>query len=202
MKKIMIILGSVIFITLSVSAQNNSTLTDNRDSKTYKTVKIGNQWWMAENLSYKTSNSWSTSEVKEKSSFHKGNGYGKVYGRLYTYNSAKNSCPVGWHLPSSNEWIQLIDNLGGKDVAAIRLAKSYNFERKRFKIKYSGFNYQFSGLYNFYSNSLHNPDEGLYWSSTSTKDKASVYSLSEGKPKIESNDLDKKFGFSVRCIKD
>lgn len=83
---------------------NYSVFTDVRDGKTYKYIKIGAQYWMAQNLAYKTlSGSWNSwdSDIE-----------GAKYGRLYTWESAKQAVPAGWHLPSDAEWKQLEMTLG------------------------------------------------------------------------------------------
>jgi len=81
---------------------------DSRNGKTYKYAKIDKQTWMAENLNYKTGNSWCFDDLNSNCN---------KYGRLYDWNSAKNACPAGWHLPSQEEWQKLIDFAGGKDNA-------------------------------------------------------------------------------------
>ncbi|MCQ2054811.1 MAG: hypothetical protein MJY82_05915 [Fibrobacter sp.] len=78
---------------------NRGTFVDERDGRVYKYTTIGNRMWMAENLQ-------------------------KVIGSrsdLYSLIEANQSCPVGWHLPSDDEWNDLIDAVGGADSAGVRL---------------------------------------------------------------------------------
>jgi uncharacterized protein (TIGR02145 family) len=87
-----------------VSQETMKTLSDTRDGKTYKLVKIGNQIWMAENLAFNYgSGCWAYD-----------NNLSNVtkYGYLYNWETAKNVCPAGWHLPSDDEWKHLEKHLG------------------------------------------------------------------------------------------
>lgn len=105
------------------------SFTDSRDGYVYKTVKIGNQVWMAENLRYLPSvvgpetvsdetpyyyvydyNGTNVSEAKATANY-------KTYGVLYNWHAAVEACPPGWHLPTTTEWYELIEYLGGEDVA-------------------------------------------------------------------------------------
>ncbi|WP_290762436.1 fibrobacter succinogenes major paralogous domain-containing protein [Fibrobacter sp. UBA4297] len=87
---------------------NEGVLTDSRDGKEYKTVQIGQQVWMAENLNYKAKGSMCPDNNPSNCT---------KYGRLYDWSMAKRSCPAGWHLPNTDEIETLVNLLGGKSVA-------------------------------------------------------------------------------------
>lgn len=144
--------GSSNSVTLADPCKTNAgdnceyeTLADNRDGKTYKTVKIGSQWWMAQNLDYETESS---------SCYNNADSNCTTYGRLYTWAAAMDSvgafgtkgkgcgfrtkcspvppvrgiCPEGWHLPDQAEWETLFEAVGGKSTAAkeLRSATGWN----------------------------------------------------------------------------
>jgi len=85
------------------------SIIDARDKIAYKTTKIGNQNWMAENLNHNANGSKC---YKDKDY------YCKRDGRLYDLSTAKTACPAGWHLPSDAEWSALGNAVGGKTAAA------------------------------------------------------------------------------------
>jgi uncharacterized protein (TIGR02145 family) len=108
-----------------------STFTDSRDGKTYKTVKIGNQEWMAENLAYLPavypSYKGSNNEMRYYVCNYQGKNVAKAkqqanyttYGVLYNWPAAKAACPPGWHLPTDDEWTALENYL---------IASGYNYD--------------------------------------------------------------------------
>jgi len=96
--------------------QQKEIFTDNRDGKKYKTVKIGTQTWMAENLNYYAIGSMCYNNISSNCD---------KYGRLYDWNTAMKACPRGWHLPSNDDWRKLLIFVDGERYAGKKL-KSKN----------------------------------------------------------------------------
>jgi len=122
------------------------TFTDTRDGKTYKTVKIGEQTWMAENLNYKAKDSKCYGEGgkvfnQETKNYDITLSNAEIqancekYGRLYFWETARKACPSGWHLPVNDEWEILSNNLGGKKLPeTCECSKEYeNMEKLKAK---------------------------------------------------------------------
>jgi uncharacterized protein (TIGR02145 family) len=96
---------SLEFVEGEVKAHSceENAMVDLRDYQVYRTVKIGNQVLMAENLNYEMDNSFCY-VYDDSNSCEK-------YGRHYRWTAAKSACPVGWHLPTLDEWKTLVTNI-------------------------------------------------------------------------------------------
>jgi uncharacterized protein (TIGR02145 family) len=132
--------------------------TDARDGKTYKTVVIGTQMWMAENMNYAVAGSLCYDNKEEKCA---------AYGRLYTQEQARTACPQGYRLPSEEDFQKLEKFLGMSEEDA----DEYGSERgtdEGTKLKEggsSGFNAKLAGYYINNKFDLENY-MGTFWTST------------------------------------
>jgi uncharacterized protein (TIGR02145 family) len=91
----------------ATASKKAGTFTDKRDSQKYRSVMIGNQVWMAENLRFKIGDSWCYNNDESNC---------KKYGRLYDWEMAKVACPAGWHLPSVEDWEELKTVVGSSTI--------------------------------------------------------------------------------------
>lgn len=224
------------------------SLTDERDGNIYNTLRIGNQRWMIDNLAYLPAVSVSADgsstaphyyvygyQGSNPDSAKIGENYNK-YGVLYNWQAAINgvasssanpsgvqgACPVGWHLPSNAEWVELIDFL-------IESGYSYNFEPGKNNVgkamaakttwknstvsgtpgndvqnnNRSGFNAVASGQRHL-SGVFNNISTSNFWWSSTESETAEVWyrSLYYTNTNTNSNFASKEYGMSVRCVRD
>jgi uncharacterized protein (TIGR02145 family) len=186
------------------------------DGNSYKTVKIGSQIWMSENLKVtKYRNGESIPNVTnnyEWSNLNIGawniNQDVTIYGRLYnwfTVSDNRGLCPNGWHVPSLEEWNILVDFLGGEEIAGAKLKATTLWDSNEGATNESGFAAFANGFALINTGNLHvdNGNLGFFWSSSPWSDWGAI----SKKLWTITNDIknhigDKKNGFSVRCLRD
>ena len=176
------------------AAPQTGVMTDSRDGKTYKTVKIGSQTWMAENLNYKVEKSVCNNDVEANCS---------KYGRLYDWTAAMTSCPVGWHLPSRNEFKVLFETVGGRDIAGKMLKSTSGWENDGNGTDAFGFTALPAGQKvgnGFYSDS----SIASFWSSTEEDDRYAfeMHMGYSGDLGALGSSVYKDYLSSVRCLQD
>jgi len=201
------------------------------DGNIYKTVKIGNQVWMAENL--KTTHfrngeeipvvtvyaEWNNLTTAASCVYNNDSTKLSVYGRLYNgyaVSDNRNICPAGWHVPSKEEWETLISYLGGKSIAGGKLKEpgSAHWGSTNHTIDtISGFNALPGGRRDNYGAFYNIQADGSFWSSTEFEDTGDKKSVEEAtvmwsenmdmsETSIDGYVYGKYVGLSVRCIKD
>jgi len=186
MKKYFLFTIAIIVIAFNLLAQTKGTFTDPRDGKTYKTIKIGNQTWMAENLTYKTSNgSWVFDDDESNVS---------KYGYLYDYETAKTACPYGWKLPSKSDFYTLLENCSDDKKAAYKALITGG--DSGFSTLFGGCRYDDGNFYglNHYAH---------FWSTSQHSSKYAWFLYLYGNhKKAGMGNFHKSYGFSVRCLQD
>ena len=205
-------------------------MTDSRDGQTYKTVKIGDQTWMAENLNFdpgqggsddaKYDWSWCNEEPKNCA----------VAGRLYTWAAAIDSvklatdadnpqdcgygktctipakvqgvCPEGWHLPTSDEWAILFDAVGGQSNAGKVLKSQTGWYHNGNGTDGVGFSALPAGRV-CEGNIGVAGISAFFWSSTELNSYYAYFMyLCHDYDNGGLYDYHKSYGFSVRCLRD
>lgn len=175
-------------------------MVDSRDGKSYRTIQIDNQVWMAENLNHDNcpgeACDWkgycgSLSETCES------------FGRYYNWDGAMIACPSGWHLPSVAEWKSLFSVIGEDDaVTKLRAqdgwADNNGLDTYGFSMLAAGSIRDDGGYYPMY--------QGVhvgFWTSTGGGDDTAYLLFNDYRDNAFQFAEDPKYrGFSVRCLKD
>jgi uncharacterized protein (TIGR02145 family) len=188
-------------------------------------VKIGTQVWMSKNLDISTyrngdpiryassASEWLDASNKEEGAWCYYNNdpkNGKKYGKLYNWyavNDSRGLAPIGYHVPSDDEWITLVDFLGGENIACKRMKSKKGWIRGGNGDNRSGFNGLPGGgcYYNGIFDSIGEDSE--WWSSSefyeaSDGRNAWKRSLNYDNSQVQRYPNYLYYGFSVRCLKD
>jgi uncharacterized protein (TIGR02145 family) len=203
------------FVTLEVMYGSLNDI----DGNTYRTVTIGTQTWMAENLKTTRYNDDTaiplvTDNTEWKSLIHPGYcwynndalTYKDTYGALYNWYAAASGklCPTGWRVPSDAQWLTLSTYLGGESLAGDKMKEEGSAHWKilnNASTNVSGFTALPGG--GRVSGSFSSIEEsGAWWSSTEyNADFAWCRELDDNVVELMEGSLVKNMGFSVRCIK-
>ena len=179
-------------------------ITDSRDDQVYKTVMIGEQVWMAENLNYADSvntpslkgNSWCYDNDEAKC---------EELGRFYTWDVAMEVCPDGWHLPTNSEWENLFAAVDEFGNAGALLKSESGWVNGGNGTDASGFAALPAGLSYSDGRSYYAGDYAHFWSASQSEDEdAGDYAyyvlLYSSHRYVNLSNYFKTYGYSVRCL--
>jgi len=183
-----------------------TTFTDSRNGKTYNTVRIGNnKVWMAENLDYKTADSWCYDDDPYECD---------TYGRLYSWSAAMNdACPNGWRLPSRSEWGDLARAAGGTGTygaggtAGTKLKSNSGWNVLIWDLNATddyGFAAMPGGYTNYFIGDFSDAGDIGYWWTASEGNTGNAYyrSMRYDSESVDEGVKDKYIGMSVRCVRE
>ena len=204
----------------SISVPSNYDSITDASGNIYKTVTIGTQVWMAENLKttkyhdsadiplIEDAGTWKDLSTPAYCWYNNDEAAHKTtYGALYNWHAVKTDklCPIGWHVPNYDEWSVLIDYLGGEKIAGGKLKKMgldlWKAPNKDASNEF-GFAALPGGFRGYDAKFIFLGEYASFWSSSwyntfSAKSTGMNYKFS----KIHRFDYGKDFGLSVRCLR-
>lgn len=217
----------ILFFSITVLLVTGCNQTSGINGKIYKTIKIGSQTWMSENLNVSnfrdgslipeatTIDEWKNAAATKKPVwcyYNNDSDYGDKYGKLYNWYAVidpRGLAPVGWHVPSIEEYKELINFLGGENEAGNKMKSSSGWKANGNGNNSSGFNGLMSGSRGLTKGEFNTFLWSYYWSSSEHDDgleKFSHYAWLTGLfPEdgvVDFQGMDKGVGCSVRCLKD
>jgi uncharacterized protein (TIGR02145 family) len=216
------IMKNLLFIMLGflLGMVSNAQTVADIEGNEYKTVTIGKQVWMAENLKATKLRDGTSIPLVEKdmewanlsspgACWYENNlsEYGKIFGALYNWHVVKTGklCPEGWHVPADKEWSALVNYLGGKKCTG----KLREPELVHWKFpntgatNESGFTALPSGRRNAGGNFSGIGEWCYFWSTTNAgTDRAWYRGIGNADLIIDKYSYNINSGFSVRCLKD
>jgi len=181
------------YCSVSGTVEDKGEFVDARDNKIYKTIVIGNNTWMTENLNYNANGSKCYGNISSNCD---------MYGRLYNWATAVTACPSasGWHLPSDEEWQELIDAVGESAGAKLRATSGWNSNGNG--TDYHGFS-ALPGGCGYSDGSFYSVGNlGYWWSATEGRIAFAWFRRMNGNNSVVGMDEVKTALFSVRCVKD
>ena len=205
-------------------AAASGNFTDSRDNKTYKTIKIGTQTWMAQNLNYHGEDGYLglCYGDKPREQIRKPENC-DIYGRLYDWSEAmslnreynwkkfssddtvtvQGVCPQGWHLPSKEEWQTLVNFAGGDNVAGKKLKARNGWNKESNGTDEFGFSALPGGFFSSEDGKFYKIGEETCWWNSSEYNSNNAYRWGmDSKAAIGLYYRNKSRMNGVRCVKD
>lgn len=191
MKRIILIIVISLFIR---SLEGQDKFSDPRDGTVYHTITVEGVTWMAENLKFRITGEGSDCFDNDPNNI-------SGYGILYSWETAMNVCPTGWHLPSGSEFRNLLDHYE-KDESW-----------KKSSTEPGAFDIQLAGMKDFEGTFTEMDESGYYWTSTEyNKEEAEYFSymilgdrpvidISRKEDAQDIHGSEKVNKYSVRCVK-
>jgi len=205
---------SPLFLILSCNKtdipDSSDTISD-FDGNTYRTIKIGTQIWMSENLNTShyndgipiplpmTDSEWESTTTGAFTTYGPTNVYGKLYNGYAVFTGKL--CPPGWHIPTHDEWLTLENYLGGVDVAGGKLKSIDFWEQPNLASNSSGFSALGAGLRipegEYRSLNL----SAFFWATNNTVPQSlKFHYIINASESINFNAMSNNFGYSCRCL--
>jgi uncharacterized protein (TIGR02145 family) len=193
---------STLPITLNASLKYNSYV-DLRDYKIYWTITVNEKEWFVQNLDY---------DLQNNSWYYDNSETNKIYGKLYAGQSLTTNpndiCPEGWHIPTQQEWTDLINAFGGLKVAGSTLKETTDLYWRNSKVvrtNKSGMTILPSGSRDSKPSFANLGKYTSFWTSTpNPKIPNSYYAINLGfmRDNLIIDGGDPNWSYSIRCVKD
>jgi uncharacterized protein (TIGR02145 family) len=212
----------MIGLALFTCKSKSQTVTD-YDGNVYDTISIGDQVWFKENLktthytnglsipNVTGTSAWAGLSTGARCYYNNDSAaYDSIYGPLYNWyavNSNNNICPSGWHVSTNAEWLAVESYLGGASIAGGKMKEAGTFHwvnPNAGASNSSGFTGLPGGMRDPINNDFRTIGEnGLWWTATAPNSTSawSTYLWNQFAG-VDHNAAPKRYGFSIRCIKD
>ena len=211
------------FLAVTVLVLQGTTQTvKDKDGNSYLTIVIGKQEWLKENLratryqnglpipNVTGKQQWATLTGGARCYYNNDSmAYEALYGALYNWyvvNDTGHICPLGWHVPSHKEWLELENFLGGWEIAGGKLKEAGTLHWKTPNgeaTNSTGFTGLPGGMRGLDNSFEYMGENGLWWTSTESETSAAWSRYQWYMQGVsDANPVPKNMGLSIRCIRD
>lgn len=221
-KLLLMLLVTLIFISFACSKPQEiktaATVKD-KDGNAYRLMKIDTQEWLADNLNtehyrngdvipqVQSPEDWASTFTGAWCYYNNDTKNGKTYGKLYNWYAVKDKrglAPEGYHIPSDEEWKKLTDYLAGAELAGKRLKDTILWRKPNDgATNLSGFSALPAGSRDDRGLFDYIEEYGKFWTINEIEEpEATLYGVTYFDKSADKYHADKRYGISVRCVKD